>query len=235
MNLFHRFWPELTRADGFLCNFATPLIKVRRRNEEVSFFTMAGSHWRGSVMPGRWARSMVPDLVLVRLSMCIQPMQSTSAGARPRRRLRHGQSSTTRVWARPRPRRRANTFRFLRGTCRPSATTGRPTTAPSTSPLTRTAPTSARRGCSTLGTAALPPANGLAGSGPPLTTLPDFFLAVVSTVCWARRRPQDRRRPLSPPLALLVERRPSQPFSTPTLSSFRSRTLCAPFRRWSMD
>ena len=42
MNLFHRFWPDLTRADGFLRNFATPLIKVRRRNEELSFFTMDG-------------------------------------------------------------------------------------------------------------------------------------------------------------------------------------------------
>lgn len=43
MNLFHRFWPNLLKEPDFVRNFATPLIKVRRRNDELAFFSMDGT------------------------------------------------------------------------------------------------------------------------------------------------------------------------------------------------
>lgn len=40
INFFHAFWPELLRVHGFLKEFVTPIVKVARKNEVKSFFTI---------------------------------------------------------------------------------------------------------------------------------------------------------------------------------------------------
>ena len=96
MNLFHRFWPELVRTEGFLRNFATPLIKVRRRNEEQAFFTTDGaSSALGPLSRRDAAVCQRTNLSLASASPGLHaaPLQSIIGGGRPRRRPAHGRSS----------------------------------------------------------------------------------------------------------------------------------------------
>ena len=39
LNLFETFWPSLLRLN-FISQFITPIVKVSRKNEEHTFFTM---------------------------------------------------------------------------------------------------------------------------------------------------------------------------------------------------
>jgi len=92
MNLFHRFWPDLLKEPDFVRNFATPLIKVRRRNDELAFFSMDGTadimalHSRG----GQPTLSKLGDTKM----HVTFASQSTIAGARARPTRHPGQSST---------------------------------------------------------------------------------------------------------------------------------------------
>lgn len=40
MNMFHFFWPELLEIKGFIKSIATPIVKVRKGKEVISFFTL---------------------------------------------------------------------------------------------------------------------------------------------------------------------------------------------------
>jgi len=40
INFFHHFWPSLLKLKGFLKEFVTPIIKVTKREEAVTFFTI---------------------------------------------------------------------------------------------------------------------------------------------------------------------------------------------------
>lgn len=40
INFVHAFWPSLFRREGFLKQFITPLLKVSRGREVISFYTM---------------------------------------------------------------------------------------------------------------------------------------------------------------------------------------------------
>ncbi len=40
INLIHHFWPDLFQKTGFLKQFITPLLKVTKGSEVISFFTM---------------------------------------------------------------------------------------------------------------------------------------------------------------------------------------------------
>jgi len=40
INFIHNFWPSLFRTNGFLKQFITPLLKVTKGKECVSFYTM---------------------------------------------------------------------------------------------------------------------------------------------------------------------------------------------------
>ena len=51
MNLFHTEWPNLMRM-GFLCSLMTPLVKMTRGSETLSFYSEAElESWRGEVGP----------------------------------------------------------------------------------------------------------------------------------------------------------------------------------------
>ncbi|WBY57873.1 DNA topoisomerase 2 [Plasmodium yoelii yoelii] len=41
INMIHKFWPSLLKHKGFLCEFVTPIVKVQKGNQELSFFTIA--------------------------------------------------------------------------------------------------------------------------------------------------------------------------------------------------
>lgn len=40
INFIHHFWPSLFKIDGFVKQFITPLLKVTKNKEVISFFTM---------------------------------------------------------------------------------------------------------------------------------------------------------------------------------------------------
>ena len=40
VNLLHHFWPELLRLKGFLKQFITPIVKVSKGTQKISFFTI---------------------------------------------------------------------------------------------------------------------------------------------------------------------------------------------------
>lgn len=40
MNMFHYFWPSLLEIKGFIKSIATPIVKVRKGKEVISFFTL---------------------------------------------------------------------------------------------------------------------------------------------------------------------------------------------------
>ncbi|EKE37602.1 hypothetical protein ENUP19_0294G0003 [Entamoeba nuttalli] len=40
INYFHTFWPSLLKIDNFLVEFITPIVKVKRGKQEISFFTL---------------------------------------------------------------------------------------------------------------------------------------------------------------------------------------------------
>jgi DNA topoisomerase-2 len=40
INFFQKFWPELFKMPGFLQEFITPIVKITKRKESVSFFTI---------------------------------------------------------------------------------------------------------------------------------------------------------------------------------------------------
>ena len=40
INFFHHFWPNLFKEKGFIREFVTPIIKVSRKTEEKTFFTI---------------------------------------------------------------------------------------------------------------------------------------------------------------------------------------------------
>ena len=40
MNMFHFFWPELLEVKGFIKSIATPIVKVKKGKEVISFFTL---------------------------------------------------------------------------------------------------------------------------------------------------------------------------------------------------
>lgn len=40
INFIHYFWPSLFKRDGFLKQFITPLLKVTKGRQTISFFTM---------------------------------------------------------------------------------------------------------------------------------------------------------------------------------------------------
>ena len=41
INFIHYFWPSLFKLPGFIKQFITPLLKVSKGRETISFFTMA--------------------------------------------------------------------------------------------------------------------------------------------------------------------------------------------------
>jgi len=90
MNLFHRFWPNLLQEPDFVRNFATPLIKVRRRNDELAFFSMDGAggfmalHGRG----GRRALTKAGD---TRCMLGMPPRVPSLARERDQRIILDGQ------------------------------------------------------------------------------------------------------------------------------------------------
>jgi len=52
MNFFHTFWPSLLQK-GFLCCLATPLLKLTRRGNVLSFYSQGEfDAWRDSIMNG---------------------------------------------------------------------------------------------------------------------------------------------------------------------------------------
>jgi DNA topoisomerase-2 len=40
VNFIHFFWPSLFKIDGFLKQFITPLLKVHKGSQHISFYTM---------------------------------------------------------------------------------------------------------------------------------------------------------------------------------------------------
>ncbi|KAL7721006.1 DNA topoisomerase 2 [Entamoeba marina] len=40
INYFHKFWPSLIQLNSFLIEFITPIVKVKKGKEEISFFTV---------------------------------------------------------------------------------------------------------------------------------------------------------------------------------------------------
>lgn len=40
INFIHDFWPSLFKMDGFLNQFITPLLKVTKGHQTISFFTV---------------------------------------------------------------------------------------------------------------------------------------------------------------------------------------------------
>ncbi|KAJ1496185.1 DNA topoisomerase, partial [Baffinella frigidus] len=49
INLFHYYWPNLLRSPGFLQEFATPIVKAKKKTgkQEMPFFTLQEySEWR---------------------------------------------------------------------------------------------------------------------------------------------------------------------------------------------
>ncbi|CAD2106595.1 DNA topoisomerase 2, putative [Plasmodium vinckei] len=49
INMIHKFWPSLLKHKGFLCEFVTPIVKVQKGNQELSFFTIAEyEQWKES-------------------------------------------------------------------------------------------------------------------------------------------------------------------------------------------
>lgn len=40
INFIHHFWPSLLRMNGFLREFVTPILKVTKGNETMTFFTI---------------------------------------------------------------------------------------------------------------------------------------------------------------------------------------------------
>ena len=40
INFFHHFWPDLIRGNDFVKEFVTPIIKVTKGKQVVSFFTI---------------------------------------------------------------------------------------------------------------------------------------------------------------------------------------------------
>jgi DNA topoisomerase II len=41
VNFIHHFWPSLFKMDGFLKQFITPLLKVSKNTQSISFYTMS--------------------------------------------------------------------------------------------------------------------------------------------------------------------------------------------------
>jgi len=41
INFFHRFWPNLLKNDQFLFEFVTPILKAKKGEQQLSFFTLA--------------------------------------------------------------------------------------------------------------------------------------------------------------------------------------------------
>ena len=55
INLFHYYWPNLLKHPGFLQEFATPIVKARKKNgkTEIPFFTLQEyEEWRQEVGEG---------------------------------------------------------------------------------------------------------------------------------------------------------------------------------------
>lgn len=63
LNMIHHYWPDLLRADGFLQQFITPIVKARRKGrvgvdgessgEAISFFSMPDYFkWKEAIGPG---------------------------------------------------------------------------------------------------------------------------------------------------------------------------------------
>ena len=40
INFIHNFWPSLFKMPGFVKQFITPLLKVSKGNQKISFYTM---------------------------------------------------------------------------------------------------------------------------------------------------------------------------------------------------
>lgn len=41
INFIHHFWPDLFKTEGFVKQFITPLLKVTKKNQVISFYTMS--------------------------------------------------------------------------------------------------------------------------------------------------------------------------------------------------
>jgi DNA topoisomerase-2 len=51
INFIHSFWPSLFQVEGFLKQFITPLLKVFKGKETISFYTMSDfKRWSESVL-----------------------------------------------------------------------------------------------------------------------------------------------------------------------------------------
>ena len=54
-NVFHTLWPSLFRLDGFLMTMLTPIIKARKGNRSVSFYTITDyENWRNDTESSGW-------------------------------------------------------------------------------------------------------------------------------------------------------------------------------------
>ena len=83
INLFHYYWPNLLKHPGFLQEFATPIVKARKKNgkTEIPFFTLQEyEEWRqevGEGLPG-WHIKYYKGLgtsssqVCVRVCVCVR-------------------------------------------------------------------------------------------------------------------------------------------------------------------
>lgn len=52
INLFHCYWPSLLKLPGFLTQFITPIVKVSKGREVLSFYTMPEyENWKNELIP----------------------------------------------------------------------------------------------------------------------------------------------------------------------------------------
>lgn len=115
INFIHHFWPELLRMPGFLTEFITPIVKVTKGRQCISFFsTPEYEEWKEQTDIKGWkikyykVRSLLPFFA---------------------------PSHCCRVWVLPPPRRLACTSATWRATRNSSATRAPRTTRPSPWPL----------------------------------------------------------------------------------------------------
>ncbi|EEA06619.1 DNA gyrase/topoisomerase IV, A subunit family protein [Cryptosporidium muris RN66] len=55
INLIHYYWPSLVHFNGFLKQFVTPIVKAKKGNQELSFFTLVEyDKWRKESNPHGW-------------------------------------------------------------------------------------------------------------------------------------------------------------------------------------
>jgi DNA topoisomerase-2 len=53
-NVFYTLWPSLMKTDGFLTSLLTPIVKVRKGNESVSFYSLTEyENWKTSLMESK--------------------------------------------------------------------------------------------------------------------------------------------------------------------------------------